>query len=724
MLLNSEQQNVITSSNIQTTSSFNIKASAKAFTILSDSLYGNKIEAIIREIGCNAVDAHVMVNTPTRPFDVKLPDIFDQIFYIRDYGPGLSHRDIVGDIEVDDDGNERYSGGLYNTYFESTKTGTNDFIGALGLGSKSPFSYVANFLVESFQDGVHRVYSCFKDSNNLPAVVLLATNTTTEENGLKVSLSVKELDVSKFLLAARNIFSLFEVAPNIIGDPDWKPIELKEALSGSNWKLLETSSDYVSIPRIVQGNIGYPLDVKLLQELDELSDDAKRLLNIPLLIYVNIGDVDIAASRESLSYDKQTIQTVCQLLQQCYDELYSQVIYKFSGCNTHTDAVFTFNKLRRSMWPVIGYGKLDNKISIDGYAGFVKFPWSSYDSSSVSMVPQSTTKLSVAHYYTTCIFKRSTLKAYHDGYYHITISYSTTNHVIVIDRYNLSNPKLLKQLQDSNLYNPSTSFIIISPKSKKNVSELEIQSYLTELGSSMTVFETTQPVTVKAVSQSRSRSANYNKVLVGEIVFNEQYGIEANHRTYESTDKIKDGYILEQSAHRFYINNQTLDWYDLRDLLPILSKLGSIDKDKRIFTFPTSLSQKKKSILIDNNISLNNILSTIGSNVPEEIKVAYGIQHKLNWLTTRLMRNAPLPADFYRDIDVELYNRSVDCVQALKYFTNNSKIDWSISHPIIQQILDLVTKYPLLSAINGESLTDPIIMNELEKYKNIIDNTL
>ena len=122
--------------------------SAKAFSILSSGLYANKIRAIIRELSTNAYDSHVAAGCADRPFEVHLPTSLEPWFSVRDYGVGLSHQQVVN---------------IYTTYFESTKTGSNDFVGALGLGSKSPFSYTENFGVTAVQNGHMGVYTALID---------------------------------------------------------------------------------------------------------------------------------------------------------------------------------------------------------------------------------------------------------------------------------------------------------------------------------------------------------------------------------------------------------------------------------------------------------------------------------------------------------------------------------------------------------------------------------
>jgi len=58
MQLRAEDRNVTTSGLTQQ-ESFQIKATGKAFKILSDGLYSDKPLAVVRELSCNAWDSHV-----------------------------------------------------------------------------------------------------------------------------------------------------------------------------------------------------------------------------------------------------------------------------------------------------------------------------------------------------------------------------------------------------------------------------------------------------------------------------------------------------------------------------------------------------------------------------------------------------------------------------------------------------------------------------------------
>jgi HSP90 family molecular chaperone len=184
MILNNAPQNEAILSNVGQVGEFRIRNSAKAFSILSSGLYANKIRAIIRELSCNAVDSHTSAGKLSTPFDVHLPNSLEPWFSIRDYGTGLTHDQVTN---------------LYTTYFESTKTDSNAFIGALGLGSKSPFSYTDNFTVTAVKDGVRGIYTAFINEMGVPSIALMTQGETTEPNGVEVKFSVNDRsDYQKF----------------------------------------------------------------------------------------------------------------------------------------------------------------------------------------------------------------------------------------------------------------------------------------------------------------------------------------------------------------------------------------------------------------------------------------------------------------------------------------------------------------------------------------------
>ena len=291
MILSNAPQHEAILSNVGEIGEFRIRNSAKAFSILSSGLYANKVRAIVRELSCNAVDSHAAAGKKETPFDVHLPNTLEPWFSIRDYGTGLSHEQVTQ---------------IYTTYFESTKTASNEFIGALGLGSKSPFSYTDNFTVTAIQNGQKGIYSAFINGDGVPSIALMQTEATDEANGVEVKFSVNDrYDFDKFRQEARSVYTYFALRPTISGNADFKftdvEYETKDIVSGVH--SYKNSSRSVAI----MGNIAYPIDVPAA---DTNLGELRGLLNCGLEMHFGIGELDFQASREGLSYIPQTIDAI------------------------------------------------------------------------------------------------------------------------------------------------------------------------------------------------------------------------------------------------------------------------------------------------------------------------------------------------------------------------------------------------------------------------------
>ena len=291
MILNNAPQNEAVLSNVGEIGEFRIRNSAKAFSILSSGLYANKIRAIIRELSCNAVDSHTAAGKQNTPFDVHLPNQLEPHFSIRDYGTGLSHEQVTS---------------IYTTYFESTKTDSNAFIGALGLGSKSPFSYTDNFTVTAIKDGRKGIYSAFINGEGVPSIALMMEEQTTDPSGVEVKFSVNDnYDYSKFRDEARHVYTYFKLRPVIAGSAGFEfrdvAYESKDIIPGVH------NYSNGSRSMAIMGNIAYPIEVPNSEKnLGQLA----QLLNCGLEIHFAIGEVDFQASREGLSYIPQTVESI------------------------------------------------------------------------------------------------------------------------------------------------------------------------------------------------------------------------------------------------------------------------------------------------------------------------------------------------------------------------------------------------------------------------------
>jgi hypothetical protein len=245
-------------------SQFKIAANAKLFSILSDGVYVQKIDAVIRELCCNAYDAHIEARQE-RKFIVKLPSDLDPEFKVRDFGFGLSHEDMS----------------MYTTYGESTKSSSNAYIGAFGIGAKSPFAYTNTFNVTSYQNGKGRAYSMFVE-DGAPQMTLLGEFKTDEPSGLEVFFPVRLSDVREFQDKAVRVLAFMADKLEVKGVPDRWHEELDLEVKKYDWidapyighgyqtSRLTLDTNCSSL-HVLQGNVAYEMSASEVSDIFKLA---------------------------------------------------------------------------------------------------------------------------------------------------------------------------------------------------------------------------------------------------------------------------------------------------------------------------------------------------------------------------------------------------------------------------------------------------------------------
>lgn len=332
MILNNTPENQAILSNVGEIGEFRIRNSAKAFNILSSGLYANKIRAIIRELSCNAVDSHVAAGKAGVPFEVHLPNSLDPFFSIRDFGTGLTHEQVTS---------------IYTTYFESTKTDSNAFIGALGLGSKSPFSYTDNFTVTAIKDGKRGIYSAFINGEGVPSIALMMTEETDEPAGVEIKFSVNDrYDFYKFKEEAQKVYRYFKLQPTIKGCAEFRvektEYETKDIIFGVH--TMQNARRSIAI----MGNIAYPIEVP---NEEAALGDLRHMLGCGLEMHFSIGELDFQASREGLSYIPSTIEAIKRKLELVRDQLSIHIKVQADGIdNLWMRAEFLAKKHNSPLW--------------------------------------------------------------------------------------------------------------------------------------------------------------------------------------------------------------------------------------------------------------------------------------------------------------------------------------------------------------------------------------
>lgn len=308
---------------------FSIAMNAKAFRVLSSTLYNDKIGSIVREVSTNAVDGHTMAGKADVPFEIHLPDAFEPWFSVQDFGVGMSDETVNT---------------VFTQYFNSTKDDSNDCTGGFGIGAKSPFSYTDQFTVSSVHGGIRTVYSCFIAENGIPDLATMFSEATDDPTGVEIKISVKQGDYAKFDMAVKEQLKFFKVKPNVINVPYAFEFDKEfdgESLAVADGFKLVKSSFNARCFYIIQGNVGYPLDVNRLANCTaEAASFVNRLVSIgSFYIECPIGSIGVTASRESVEYTDATIKAIETRLLAIREELLVNAEKDLKGLNNWEIAV-------------------------------------------------------------------------------------------------------------------------------------------------------------------------------------------------------------------------------------------------------------------------------------------------------------------------------------------------------------------------------------------------
>lgn len=289
--------------------------------VLSRDLYQRPIESMFREIVINAIDAHREVGQ-TRPVEIHLPTIWDESFFVRDYGPGLPHARLMD---------------IYMAYGISSRRDTNEVHGGLGLGTKSPLAYTSTFSVISFFEGTKNSYLVYYDEDNLPCVDHRESEPTIEPNGLLVSLvTVSSYDYTRFHDAARKILGRIPQQVYTIVNDHAAKLVIEEDIYDTYGPLrLKNGSGF----SVVMGYISYDIDVAAVIEYisskqlsfivdGQVVSGATVLTNMQasnkVEIVSAIGEYPVHPSRENINVTPRAMLQLCKDIQSGLDVLFAE----------------------------------------------------------------------------------------------------------------------------------------------------------------------------------------------------------------------------------------------------------------------------------------------------------------------------------------------------------------------------------------------------------------
>jgi hypothetical protein len=304
-------------------------AQSMVFQLFTKNVYSNPIGTVVREITSNCFDSHVeaKVNAP-----VIIKKIFEKetnSHYISfiDFGVGMSPERVYD---------------IYGVYFESTKNMDNTQIGGFGIGGKTPLAYKRStglgeteydnsFYVITNYNGTRYYYLVYEGADT-PVISLLHDEPTTEHNGTEVRIPVLEKDAENFAKEMVRQLYYFE---NVIFegfDGIWRYGEILtneyQILRGKSF--LFRGNEYSSNVHICLGRVAYPIDYSVL---GLNSSD----YSIPVAIKLEVGDINVTVSRESLDYSEKTIKMLKSKLVEVKAEIIDMLMKQYDNIVTLKD---------------------------------------------------------------------------------------------------------------------------------------------------------------------------------------------------------------------------------------------------------------------------------------------------------------------------------------------------------------------------------------------------
>ncbi len=284
---------------------FSISNSAEFFHILSSTLYSDQILAVVREVLCNAWDAHIVAGVTDKPIQITIKD---GKLIIKDSGHGIDPDDMAD---------------LYATYGGTNKKNDGNQTGGFGLGCKAPFAYTEHFEVQSCHKGIKTIYNISRSCAKIMGVpsIIPIVSLPTEDTGLQVTITLQTKDINRFTDLVNRIVYEGEMFATLNGNQlktlGFVPEGDNNYLAYSGGSPLNISGrDRISIR---YGNVIYPISNapdQIAYEYELILDQLRKLSNNSsyfLLIQAPANSISVTPSRESLSMQEHTINTLRKL---------------------------------------------------------------------------------------------------------------------------------------------------------------------------------------------------------------------------------------------------------------------------------------------------------------------------------------------------------------------------------------------------------------------------
>jgi hypothetical protein len=310
-----------------------------AYLAIAREYISNAIDAVLASKGVESAFGVVFEN----PVEVVLPTRANPTFIIRDHGIGMS-LDVMKNI--------------YPHYGRSTKRATNAQIGHFGIGAKSAFTTVTNFIVTSIHEGKKNVLVFQKDENGVGEANFMDEQDTTEANGTTITMLLPDPDRLNRVFSDSNLLLGFPAGSisinGVVHTNSVYSTDTFTQLDDAGW-VLNSLVDWENSQRarlrknwnekiVLVGPISYTFDKNLL-EFSEYrrefgSMDDFTVVNLP------IGSVDVTPARDTLIFSDKTRNAIVEATRKMKQKLDSHVGNLFDNAGSRREAVTIADSIR------------------------------------------------------------------------------------------------------------------------------------------------------------------------------------------------------------------------------------------------------------------------------------------------------------------------------------------------------------------------------------------
>jgi hypothetical protein len=301
----------------------------KIIELVSKSMYKNPRQSLMTEFVQNAQDEHTFHKVDC-PIEIDLPTKLDPHYRVRDFAAGMDDEKVQA---------------IFSQIGKSTKDGTNELLGAFGLGKLVFAAYNGIMNLTSIAGGQKTCWYCRMFGGEGELTKLMGPEPTDEPNGVLIEIPVKQEDIKYFNETAQWLYAHIEPRPKIRNFMDGcKLQELpKDTTIYDNYKVQWNSKNI----KATLGGLPFPVD------LDQFKDDYKpkvldALDDIGLILTFKVGEVDIVPSRDSLRYSDLTKNAIMKIIDEVLENFTVDFQKKLDAVDrTYFEIVGEVSDLRR-----------------------------------------------------------------------------------------------------------------------------------------------------------------------------------------------------------------------------------------------------------------------------------------------------------------------------------------------------------------------------------------